>query len=168
MGDFKRMSKCLLFVCFAACASVATSDSKCTKKLASWSEVPPGSCDTNGSNDGDKSYSNVTKKVTRAAMTGTVKSVMRSMSSCSGDLTITGYSDAACKTKAAVPNNPQQMSAAQIKLASCKKATSYYKNLAANGLTNIYEITTCSSSGASSVVPAAAAGALALVAMWFT
>merc|ERR1711934_1189249 len=177
MGDFKRMNKCLLFVCFAACAAVATaglvtkttaySDSKCTKVLASWSEVSPGICDTGG----DKSYSNVTKKVTKAAMTGAVKSQMYSASSCSSNATIDFYSDATCKTKAAVPNNPMTMSAALLKshTYSCKKASDKYVsgNLAANGLTDIYEKTTCSSSGASSVVPAAAAGALALVAMWF-
>merc|ERR1711907_61541 len=177
--DFReRMNKCLLLVCFAACAAVATagvalkitaySDSKCTKALASLS-IPAGICDTRG---GDYSYSNVTKKVTRAVMTGTVKSMMRSMASCTGNMTETFYSDATCKTKATVPGfvNPRQTSAAQIKasLSSCRKETSNYKNLAANGLPDVYHKASCSSSGASSVVPAAAAGALALVAMWFT
>merc|ERR1711907_320683 len=166
--DFKRMNKSLLLVCFAACAAVATaglaikttaySDSKCTKALASYSDTT-GICDTYGS----KTYSNVTKKITRAARTGSVKAIMRSASSCSGNLTVTMYSDATCKT------GTQEISAAQVKAQNfaCTKDTSNYNNLAANGLTDVYEMSTCSSSGASSVVPAAAAGALALVAMWF-
>merc|ERR1711907_341355 len=151
MGDFReRMNKCLLLVCFAACAAVATagvalkstaySDSKCTKKLASWS-IPIGSCDTN---DGDKSYSNVTKKVTYSGLTGAVKALMRSMSSCTGNMTATLYSDATCKTKATVPGvtNPIKYSAAQVTSQyTCTKRTDKYVpgNPAANGLTDIYE-----------------------------